>query len=53
MHLHSLAMHAGSHLEVVENKGKGRPEGSVNFAKFSDVDNTVNSVEVHVELVKH
>ena len=53
MHLHSLGMHAESHLEVVENKGEGRREGSVNFVKFSEIDNTVNSVDLHVELGKH
>jgi hypothetical protein len=36
-------MHAESHLEVVENKGEGRREGGVNFVKFSEIDNTVNS----------
>jgi hypothetical protein len=36
-------MHAESHLEVVENKGEGRTEGSVNFVKCSEIDNTVNS----------
>jgi hypothetical protein len=46
-------MHAESHLEVVENKGEGRREGSVNFVKFSEIDNTVNSVDVHIELGKH
>jgi hypothetical protein len=36
-------MHAESHLEVVENKGEGRTEGSMNFVKCSEIDNTVNS----------
>jgi hypothetical protein len=43
MHLHSLGMHAESQLEVAENKGEGRREGSVNFVKFTKTENTVDS----------
>jgi hypothetical protein len=44
--LHSLGMHAESHLEVIGNKGEGRREGSVDFVKFAEIDNTVNSLDV-------
>ena len=46
-------MHAEGHIDVIENKGEGRREGSVNFVKFSEIDNTVNSLDVHVEFGKH
>jgi hypothetical protein len=39
-------MQAESHLEVLENKRKGRQGGSVNFVKFSEIANTVNSLDV-------
>jgi hypothetical protein len=39
-------MHAESHLEVIENKEGGRREGSVDFVKFAEIENTVNSLDV-------
>ena len=44
--LHSLGMHAESHLEVIENKEEGSREGSVDFVKFAEIENTVNSLDV-------
>ena len=45
-------MHAESHLEVVENRWAKRREGGVDFAKFMETENTVDSLEVHVEFGK-
>jgi hypothetical protein len=45
-------MHAESHLEVVENKGEGRREGGVDFVKFIETGNTVDSLDVHVDFGK-
>jgi hypothetical protein len=39
-------MHAESHLEVLENKRKGRREGDVNFVKFAETGNTAGSLDV-------
>jgi len=39
-------MHAECHSEVVETKGKEDKEGGVNFAKFGEIANPVNSLGV-------
>jgi hypothetical protein len=41
-----LGMHAESHIEVIENKEEGRREGSVDFVKVAEIENTVNSLDV-------
>ena len=44
-------MHAESHLEVAENKGKERREGSVDFVKFMETGNTVDFLDVQCSLL--
>lgn len=48
----ALEMHAESHLEVVENKGRKGAERSVDFVKFMETGNTVDCLDVHVEFGK-
>jgi hypothetical protein len=46
-------MHAGGHLEAVENRGDERREGIVDFVKIMETANIVESLDVYVEFGKH
>jgi hypothetical protein len=46
-------MHAESHIEILENKGEGRRKDNVDFVKFREIANTVNSLDVYVEFGRY
>jgi hypothetical protein len=41
-----MRKHAEGHIEVIKNKGEDGERGSVDFVKFREIANPVNSLDV-------